>query len=214
MRREEDRAVDEYTTPWPRIPAAANRLVPPGEDYILGYLQNNPDGSFQTPLVADLRRSYALRPIVAQLRQVTFSIRKSLRRAPPPMRTRPAHGPVLKKEKPAFAERYLSKSQQESKSYLGQKSARTEEITVGQALNLSREDRISGAPNPRQSAAPPAGWKAGTGGAHGSGKRQGRLRRSAPQVAPPRRYAFRRKSPPSIPIYQFRKIFYFQAHCH
>jgi len=56
--REEKRAVDEYSYYVPENstdPATGLRRSPlasfPEERYILGYLQNNPDGSFQTPLV-------------------------------------------------------------------------------------------------------------------------------------------------------------------
>ena len=59
VQREEGRSVDEYhyshaQDPTAVAPSPLNQ--PPEETYILGYLQNNPDGSFQTPLVADLAR--------------------------------------------------------------------------------------------------------------------------------------------------------------
>jgi len=57
--KEEGRAVDEYnyksilsnpvSGATEAVPSPLSRL--PEEDYILGYFQNNPDGSFQTPLV-------------------------------------------------------------------------------------------------------------------------------------------------------------------
>nr|MBL0714255.1 hypothetical protein [Desulfobacterales bacterium] len=60
--REENRAVDEYhftfsppgSDDQARIRSPLSRL--PQEDYILGYLQNNPDGRFQSPLTEDPRR--------------------------------------------------------------------------------------------------------------------------------------------------------------
>ncbi len=149
VQQEENRAVDEYhhTLADARAGSLSPLAQTPREAYILGYLQNNPDGSFQTPLVADM----ALVPadkheVVAQL-QAANSIfnRKKLTLAI----TTPAPEPlseaskmkVEKKEKDSFADRYLARPQvQASKSYLGRKSQRTEEITTGQALNLSRED--------------------------------------------------------------------------
>jgi signal transduction histidine kinase len=169
VRREEDRAVDEYNYTLAQDTGSIRKSPlsqPPGEDYILGYLQNNPDGSFQTPLVADLGRVPApLRPIVARLKEANtiFNSKKlAIQQTPavdkPKMAGRTEAAPP-KKEKAAFADRYISKSQQqESKSYLGQKSTRTEEITVGQALNLSREDRdlLRASPQLKQRAAAPA----------------------------------------------------------
>jgi hypothetical protein len=53
VRREEDRAVDEYRHTLVQdggtIPSPLART--PAESFILGYFQNNPDGSFQTPMV-------------------------------------------------------------------------------------------------------------------------------------------------------------------
>jgi signal transduction histidine kinase len=153
VQREENRAVDEYHHTLAQdtgSPRNSPLSQPPKEKYILGYLQNNPDGSFQTPLIADLGDvSTALRPIVTQLRSANAIFnRKKLaivQRTPPDAAKAERLPPDLKekmKKKATFAERYLSKSQQASpKSYLGQKSARREEITVGQALNLSKEDR-------------------------------------------------------------------------
>jgi signal transduction histidine kinase len=153
VQREENRAVDEYhhtlaqDTGEPRNSPLAQ---PPNEKYILGYLQNNPDGSFQTPLIPDLGKvPPALRPVVSQLRSANavFNRRKltiAQRSADDAARveSEPPAWAEEKRKKETFAERYLSKSQQAPpKSYLGQKSSRREEITVGQARNLSREDQ-------------------------------------------------------------------------
>jgi signal transduction histidine kinase len=161
VQREENRAVDEYNHTLARdtgIPINSPLSKPPKEKYILGYLQNNPDGSFQTPLIPDMGDvPAALRPVISQLRAAnTIFNRKKLaisQKTPAvEARTEPMPPPLVKekKKKAAFAERYLSRSQQASpKIYLGQKSSRKEEITVGQALNLSKEDRaILDAPLP------------------------------------------------------------------
>ena len=59
VQQEEGRAVDEYNYHvFPSVrqsdedrPRLSPLSQPSGEQYILGYFQNNPDGSFQTPLV-------------------------------------------------------------------------------------------------------------------------------------------------------------------
>jgi signal transduction histidine kinase len=171
VQREENRAVDEYHHTMAQdtgTPRNSPLSQPPDETYILGYLQNNPDGSFQTPLIPDMGNvPAALRPIISQLKAAnTVFNRKKLAMA---------HGTSTevqnddltrqalmeeKKKKETFAARYLSKSQQAPpKTYLGQKYSRKEEITVGQALNLSREDRVAldAAPTaPQQAEARPA----------------------------------------------------------
>ncbi len=151
VRREENRPVDAYS---PTISRGAGRsersplTAPPEENYILGYLQNNPDGSFQTPMAADLGRiPEAHRDRIARLRTANtiFNSKKfSIPAAPslpePPVeKARPKE--LKKKSQPEFAERFLSRPQQQSaKSYLGRRTVRKEEISVGQALNLAKED--------------------------------------------------------------------------
>jgi hypothetical protein len=59
VRKEENRAIDEYNfmmSPSGRQGDAGQMQPSPlsqftGENFVLGYFQNNPDGSFQTPLV-------------------------------------------------------------------------------------------------------------------------------------------------------------------
>jgi len=151
VQREENRAVDEYhhTLSDSRSGSLSPLARAPREAYILGYFQNNPDGSFQTPLMADPEHvSEENREVVSQLQTANsiFNRKKlTLAAAPPvPEPRKAADAPKVeaeKKEKDGFADRYLARPQEQAaKSYLGQKSKRTEEITVGQALNLSRED--------------------------------------------------------------------------
>jgi signal transduction histidine kinase len=151
VQREENRAVDEYhhTLSDGRGGSLSPLARAPREAYILGYLQNNPDGSFQTPLMADPEHvSEENREVVTQLQAANsiFNRKKlALAAAPPaPEPKKAADAPKAeaeKKEKDGFADRYLARPQEQAaKSYLGQKARRTEEITVGQALNLSRED--------------------------------------------------------------------------
>lgn len=148
---EENRAVDEYhhTLAGNRQPPQLSPLSrPPREKYIVGYLQNNPDGSFQTPLVADLGRvPTAHQAVVEQLKSINtiFNRKKFVlakkHTAPAEVADIEIKNEARKENDRDFADRYLSRPQQKvSTGYLGKKSRRTEEITVGQALNLSRED--------------------------------------------------------------------------
>jgi signal transduction histidine kinase len=150
--REENRAVDEYHYTLAQDTGNARKSPlsnPPEENYILGYLQNNPDGTFQTPLVSDLGRVPSrFSPIVAQLQEINAIFNgKKFTAAPKPAPDKSAaasesQAAPPQKAKAVFADRYLSKLQQQTpKSYLGQKSSRTEEITVGQALNLAKKER-------------------------------------------------------------------------
>jgi signal transduction histidine kinase len=151
IQREESRAVDEYH----HTLAGGDKHVqlsplsrPPREPYIVGYLQNNPDGSFQTPLVADMGRVPSdRRAVVQQLKAINaiFNGKKfALSQKPPPATVAEpeAKAQVRTIAKDGFADRYLSRKKEKlSKGYLGKKTQRTEEITVDQALNLSREDQ-------------------------------------------------------------------------
>jgi signal transduction histidine kinase len=145
VQREERRTVDEYHfSGTPESPLSR----PPAEPFILGYLQNNPDGSFQTPLVADLGNVPAEQyDLIAAIKadNALFNLKKfSIEPKPPWRKPPPKQPPKAKEGKKAaagFADRYLSKSAAKpSKSNLGQKTVRREAITAEQALNLARED--------------------------------------------------------------------------
>ncbi len=150
--REENRSVDAYRHTLDGeagIPRPSPLAHPPAETYILGYLQNNPDGSFQTPLVSDLGRvAPRLRPVIAQLSQVNalFNGKRFARRQKPVAKSawaaQRASPPAAMEEDASFAGRYLSKSRRrKANAFLGQQSPRTEQITPGQAKNFSKEDK-------------------------------------------------------------------------
>ncbi len=154
VQQEENRAIDEYQhtlTDTPSGSRTSSLAQAPREDYILGYLQNNPDGSFQTPLVADMGRiPEPQHDRITQLTTVNtiFNQKKFASTVehpkPEPEKTKVSKVQSKKKEKDSFADRYLTRSQQQApKSYLGRKTQRTEEISAGQALNLSKEDLSS-----------------------------------------------------------------------
>ena len=147
VRREEDRAVDEYrhTMVQPDGPIVSPLSVVPAEGYILGYFQNNPDGSFQTPLVEDGKDlPSALAERVAQLETYNQRFNQRKRFAQGPFAPAKAISqPMLtaKKEQSAFSDRFLKTDERKKgKTVLGQKQARVEEITAGQAMNLARQE--------------------------------------------------------------------------
>lgn len=147
VRREEDRAVDEYrhTMVLPDGPSVSPLAGVPAEGYILGYFQNNPDGSFQTPLVEDGKDvPTALVERVAQLETFNQRFNQRKRAVQGPFALAKAISqPALptKKEQSAFSDRFLKTDERKKgKTVLGQKQARVEEITAGQAMNLARQE--------------------------------------------------------------------------
>ncbi len=152
VQQEEIRAVDEYQY---FLASAEEKggdteqvsplATPPREDFILGYLQNNPDGSMQTPQVADLGAvPEDMRDLVARLRQANqiFNNKKFTISKPAPVASPKVSKPM---EKDAgteiFAERFLSRSKTApAKTYLGKKKQRIEEITPEQAYNIAQEE--------------------------------------------------------------------------
>ncbi len=154
IQAEELRAVDEYQyflaetsergQGKPQLSPLAQLDSP---DYILGYLQNNPDGSMQTPLIEDLGNvPEQKKNIVARLRSAneSFNNRKLNFPRPPakPKRIIPEET-VLEKDKTDFGGRFLKQEMPKQKSvYLGKKKQRVEEITAEQVLNIAREDKV------------------------------------------------------------------------
>lgn len=145
---EENRAVDEYGQ---YIASDTDRSSDPSplatveyQDYILGYLQNNPDGSFQTPLQSSLTSSSNSNlSLIKELEAVnTIFNTKKLSVTPP---APPADLSAAVKEELAqesktdsFSERYLTKSKSRSSdAYLGKKQQRVEKITPEQAQNIA-----------------------------------------------------------------------------
>ncbi len=164
VQREEARVIDEYNffmsssgrygdgTDASRSPLSHL----PVENYILGYFQNNPDGSFQTPLAqagqivaadkkdAVTQLAYANRKFNRIRTTVTDKVIPVPAKAPVPVE--PQKGDV-------FAEKYLDLTRSKKpKAALGQKEKRFEEITVAQAKNVARQEAGERARSPE----PPA----------------------------------------------------------
>jgi len=155
---EEDRPVDAYhhteapPIGQPGAPQISSLAVLPPEPYILGYLQNNPDGSFQTPLVGDGQKtSLEIRQRVQQLDEINRRFNRRKTAIPPVSTSLPAVQSVqkklkvpeeaLKEEESSFAGKFLDLTRKRAtEDYLGSKTQRTEEITAQQALNVARRD--------------------------------------------------------------------------
>jgi signal transduction histidine kinase len=153
---EENRPVDAYhhTEALPADQGGAQRIsslaAPPEAPYILGYLQNNPDGTFQAPIVADAQNiPPGVQKIVQQLDAINRQFNSKKAAIPIASPTTPTVTPAWKKaelpkeaeEKSSFAGKFLDLSRKRAPDdYLGRKPQRTEEISAQQALNVARQD--------------------------------------------------------------------------
>ena len=146
---EENRAVDEYnytiSTPGSSTDMQRSPLsYAPKKPFILGYLQNNPDGSFQTPLL-DKHQSLDAKQtlLLSQLRETNRIFNH--KRFTGTDRITPTPAPLIAQTKAQkesrFSNRYLkTKRSSPPKSYLGRKAQRVETITEQQALNLGQAE--------------------------------------------------------------------------
>ena len=149
VRQEESRAIDAYA-PGKQVPPAVQQngrrqsssLDPlPVEDFIMGYFQNNPDGSFQSPAV-DMQadRKTVSGSLISELRRVNrvFNSKRVVVTdrivAPAPAADKQIKAPPQK----SLADRYLDTSRrQQPKSALGQQSARYEKVEPRQAIAMA-----------------------------------------------------------------------------
>jgi signal transduction histidine kinase len=163
IQKEESREVDEYG--YFRAPGdldieqSVSSLAEGNYDpYIYGYLQNNPDGSFQTPLIADMGRiPDNLREKAAGIREVNslFNEKKLIIDSSfaQPRKDKSAEQERIETDPDAvppssrrgsLSERYLKSapSKTEAAGYLGKKQQRVEEITREQAFNIASEKEV------------------------------------------------------------------------
>lgn len=150
--KEENRAIDEYNYKF--IPSGfvpgSTKAVPsplsklPEEDYMLGYLQNNPDGSFQTPLIENEESVTDDKVVViSQLKDVNRIFNLKRLTGADVVKESQAKAPQKQEGKRAtgFADKYLDLSKdQKPKAYLGSKEKRVEQITAAQAQKITRQD--------------------------------------------------------------------------
>ena len=148
--KEEGRAVDEYgqnNIPSGQVSGseAINRSPlsrPPRKAYILGYFQNNPDGSFHTPLIEGEEKAPGDQAtLVERLKDVNRIFNRKRSSAPERVGAEPVETPVKveKEEAKSLAGKYLDLSRsKKQKVYLGQEKRRVEEITADKAYRLSQ----------------------------------------------------------------------------
>ncbi len=149
---EESRLVDEYNFVYQPLGSAHEGREPipsPLSDtskkkYILGYFQNNPDGSFHTPL---MQKGHPVPDgstlVVNELRSINSDF--NTRRATGSAVTAPPLASKVQKKapkaEPGFEEPYLDRSRKKTAALpFRQQQNRVEEITEGQALRLSRQN--------------------------------------------------------------------------
>ena len=152
VQKEEGRAIDEFNyhvfpsgrqrgTGEPQ-PSPLSQI--PRENYILGYFQNNPDGSFLTPLVESGGRIPPERAnLIADLKDANAVFNRKRVMVTDRVKSRPADIEAEKegKQKTGLADKYLDLSRtQRSKTYLGQTEKRLEKITVSQAANIAKQE--------------------------------------------------------------------------
>jgi len=151
VKKEEGRAIDEFnyevspsgrqTDAGQLQPSPLSR--PPRESYVLGYFQNNPDGSFQTPLMAGagkVTRGHVDRIEALKGANEIFN----RKRVASTDRIQPLPTDIVAKEEAkqesGFADKYIESSRPgRSKSFLGQKEKRLEKITISQAANIAKQ---------------------------------------------------------------------------
>ena len=163
VQQEESRAIDEYnfymSPPWGRYKENRSPLSSlPAQNYILGYFQNNPDGSFQTPL-AQAGKSVAAdrKDAVTRLEQANRIFNRKRTTVTDKITVPPAQkvAKAEQKQQSRFAEKYLDLTRfQKPKARLGQKEKRFEKVTVAQAKNVARQEvgQTAGSPAPAAAA--------------------------------------------------------------
>ena len=149
VRMEEARAIDEYnfymSPPGGRPEESRSPLSHlPAQPYILGYFQNNPDGSFQTPMAqAGKSVSVDRKDAVARLEDANRVFNRKRTAVTDKISEAPALKPAEaeQKQQSSFAQKYLDLTpSQKPKVRLGQKEKRFEKITVAQAQNVARQE--------------------------------------------------------------------------
>ena len=156
VRREEARRVEEYNvSPDDRLIASTGGeglsppalAMPPEDPYVVGYLQNNPDGSFQSPGAWDVHapaQDDNLTAVLDEANEIFNKKRSVVADAPSPPMTASlkTKQKAPQKQAPGPADRYFNvEDLRKPKSHLGQESSRTQQITQDQARIVTREIR-------------------------------------------------------------------------
>ena len=154
VQKEEGRAIDEFNYQMSPSDFKSGKgkaqLSPlsrlPRENYILGYFQNNPDGSFQTPLVKnDSQIPASLTGLYTQLNKANDIFNSKRVAATDSVRPPPAIAVAEKEgnQDIGLAEKYLDRSRsQRPRAFLGQKEKKVTKITVDQAANIAKQEQM------------------------------------------------------------------------
>lgn len=174
VQREERRPVDEYQPSSPAVPGAWGEggqpplARTPAESYILGYIQNNPDGSFTTPLSEGggalpqdqaglLSRLQEVNRILNSKRTILPDSpdRQTMARVQKKMEAEEKDVSASPREEKGFADRYLNIApSSKQKTHLGQAEKRVEQISPQQAINLAQREEQQDVADGRSKSAP------------------------------------------------------------
>ena len=160
IEKEEGRDIDEYTD-------FSDISAVPKKSYILGYFQNNPDGSFQTPMALkerDLKEAGEKdKGAFARADEVVRELEAD-NRIFNTKRTEASHRTevnqpekIITESESKFAGKYLDLSRsKKQKAFLGQEKKRVEEIPARQVLNLAKQEQKTAKAERWKSPAPAA----------------------------------------------------------
>ncbi len=152
--KEEEREIDEYNYFYSlkgqgdkdKGANVSPLSKPSKKQYILGYFQNNPDGSIQTPVTESMDEVPDDRALlVDKLKDANRVFNKKRTSLPEKydikkVEIRPA--PAKKKNVESFADKYLELPKaRKRKAYLGQEKKRVESVTLNQALKIAQHDQ-------------------------------------------------------------------------
>lgn len=142
--REESRAIDEYNYLARSVSGVSPLAMRPAEPYVVGYFQNNPDGTMQTPLApsgvpvhpAKAESMARLEAVNAEFNTKRGTATESPDFASLPLEPEPP--PLAEYEPPIFAERYLDFTDRSAKrSKLGQDRKRVREVPHQELMNVA-----------------------------------------------------------------------------
>lgn len=157
VQREEQRPVDEYQWPLPATNDGVEGDTPLARwttaDYVVGYIQNNPDGSFTAPLFEGENAFSPDRTAALKRLENVNRIFNTKRSGQPEVQDRMAAAIAQKdgakeqkttsnkEDGTGFAGKYLDTSRTaRQKAHLGQAEKRVEQISPRQAMNLAQRE--------------------------------------------------------------------------
>ena len=168
VKREENRAIDEYNYTYALSGKAGAEAVQmasplsetPKEPYILGYFQNNPDGSFQTPLVPpEGNIPDSLGQVVGNLEMVNeiFNGKRTAALAEPVAPEPPVYEQKETAQSASFEDKFLDfRQSRRQKSHLGteKKADRSHHAQPGCQPGPERRSSLLGQVEPEKSQRP------------------------------------------------------------